>query len=98
MNISSVWSTYAHQFVGTDTPEIDSCLVCGGQWRLIDLGDGRGEYVDRNGGTPDRCSGDNERVHGYERNCEADNGRQCQECANGGTCRRVNHNCDGECC
>lgn len=94
--ITSVWSTNGHIFTGTSEPDQESCLTCGALYRLVDDGGGSGHYENTIGEAPKRCSYRTDLVHGYERHCEADNGRPCEgsENSDNGTCTHTAHVCD----
>jgi hypothetical protein len=64
-------SAYGHRFVGTDAPEHDACLTCGGMWELVNRGDDTGRYQSADGSAPADCTGDTGQAHGYpgERVC-----------------------------
>jgi hypothetical protein len=66
-----VESSYGHRFMGTDTPEHEACLICGGMWELVNRGDDTGRYQSADGSAPADCTGDTGQAHGYpgERYC-----------------------------
>jgi hypothetical protein len=92
--ITSVWSSYGHVFHGTDNPTYESCMTCGAEYVLRNLGDGEGEYLTNGGEPPTYCTGDISMAHGYERICEVDNGRPCETNAETGVCKHTNHECN----
>lgn len=55
-----------HRWIGTDAPEHDSCLTCGGMWEATDDG-----HQAANGDAPTACLSTSA-VHGYrgERVCQ----------------------------
>lgn len=65
--IVSVWSSYGHRFMGTNSPEYESCMTCGAMFELRKTPDGPsdGEYVAADGSEPIQCTGDTGSVHGY---------------------------------
>src|SRR5512142_3053327 len=91
-----VWSAYGHRFMSTGNYEDEvgniareSCITCGAEYPLVpDPADpGRGEYQGPDGGTPMACSGRTDLIHGTERYCDADNGRDCADMIDNGTCQ-----------
>jgi hypothetical protein len=99
--VTSVWSAYGHRFMSTGEQADDAglqtyedCLTCGAQFILRNLGDGQGEYITNGGDQPIECSGRTDIVHGYERVCQADYGRGCQESEEGGDCEHTDHECN----
>lgn len=81
MNVTSVWSSYGHHFLSTDSEEYDSCLTCGALYALVE-GPGPGflashHYAANNGDEPQECSGDTGMEHGYE----VDSNCNCALCA-----------------
>jgi hypothetical protein len=94
--ITSVRSTNGHTFMGTDSPDQEDCLTCGAQYRLVDDGAGSGHYENTIGEQPKHCSYHTDLVHGYERHCEADNGRPCEaaDLFGDGACTHTAHACD----
>lgn len=91
-----VWSSNGHRFMGTDSETDESCLTCGALYALVpsDSDPSIGHYVASNGDAAQECTGRTDLVHGYERNCEADNGRECQESRENGTCKHTDHDCN----
>ena len=89
--IVSFRSAYGHSFMPTDAPEHESCLTCGATYALVADEDDptRGEYMTGGGETPQECTGDTSRVHGYpgERPCD-----ECDECDE--NCRHCGHDCN----
>jgi hypothetical protein len=73
--IVSVWSSYGHRFMSTDSPEHKSCLTCGAMYQLVDHFDGSGEYTAGDGSQPMACTGDTTMSHGYPGERDDDNGR-----------------------
>jgi hypothetical protein len=101
--VSCVWSAYGHTFTGTGNSasedsrsEYESCLTCGAEYVLRNLGGGNGEYLTNNGNEPQECSGRTDLQHGYERHCEADNGRGCADSIESGRCTHTDFDCN--CC
>ena len=101
--IVSVWSSYGHRFMGTgECPDEDgrdsyeSCLTCGAEYVLKNLGDGNGEYITNGGDQPNHCTYDTGMVHGIERVCQGGNGSGCDKSkeSDDGTCEHTRHNCN----
>lgn len=65
--ISSVWSSYGHRFMSTDSEDDEVCLMCGAMYRLQRTTDDptRGEYIAHDGSEPLPCSGRTDLNHGY---------------------------------
>jgi hypothetical protein len=87
--IVSVWSSYGHRFVSSDSDDSDSCLTCGALYALVETPDGPsdGEYQAADGSEPAECTGDTRMVHGYPGE------RWCEECRGAG-CEHCQHNCN----
>jgi hypothetical protein len=84
--ITSVWSTYGHRFMSTDSENHESCLTCGAMYELSpdEPGSTSGHYHAANGDQPMQCSGDTSMAHGYpgERvDGNADHDCNCLFCA-----------------
>lgn len=94
--VTSVQSAYGHTFQGTNAEDQESCLSCGAEYRLVNNGDGSGEYLNAAGESPSSCPGaDGYRAaHGYERHCEAENGRSCETFQDNGSCAHTAYECD----
>lgn len=96
----NIWSRLGHRFLGTDSPDQESCPTCGGVWRLIPYDDEpqTGHYVASSGAMADYCSGDTSMVHAYpgERVCQAGDGSGCEESreTSGETCLHIRHDCN----
>lgn len=85
--INSVWSSYGHTFMSTDSPEHESCLTCGALFDLHATPNGPhdGEYTSADGSEPIQCTRNTAMVHGFmgEKYC-MDPG-----CADGSDCEHV---------
>ncbi|GIG61140.1 hypothetical protein Lfu02_55120 [Longispora fulva] len=93
----TVWSAYGHRFQSGDSGS-ETCMTCGGTWELsetTDPGDWNSHYYHAsNGDDPDECTGNTSLAHGYERVCQNDNGRQCADDIENGTCEHTSHSCN----
>lgn len=98
----SIWHGGGHRWMSTGTVDVDSCLTCGAEATLRpDSADGDyGSYVGGDGQPIIECTGRTDLVHGYERHCEADNGRPCEAARDdeSGTCEHIDHTCNCNLC
>jgi hypothetical protein len=51
-----------HKWIGTDTEEHESCLICGGVWAFSDADR---YHHSADGSDAVRCTGDTNQVHGF---------------------------------
>lgn len=105
-SISVVWSSFGHTFMGdgNGTDEwgdwTERCMSCGATYYLTrdlqrDPDGSYGKYQATNGDDPRACVGSVPGiVHGYERVCQHDNGRQCASNIETGKCGHVDHDCN----
>jgi hypothetical protein len=86
-----VESSHGHRFMGTDTPEHEACLICGGMWELVNRGDDTGRYQTADGSAPAYCTGDTGQIHGYagERYCDEHRATVSEN-----ECSHVDHDCN----
>lgn len=100
-----LWSAAGHRFMGSgsDDPDQESCLTCGGEWVLRpDSADGDyGSYFGLGADGPElamQCSGRTDLEHGPERHCQASNGSPCDASAaydgSGPDCEHIEHECN----
>lgn len=98
-----IWHGGGHRWMssGSDDPDQESCLTCGGEWVLRpDSADGDyGSYFGRLGpdGKPElanQCTGRTDLIHGHERHCEASNGNECEAARETGACGHTDHECN----
>ena len=92
-----VETSHGHRFMGTDSPHQESCLNCGGTWEIIPVPGSHhmGRYVASNGDPANECTGGHsDLVHGCERVCQDNNGRECATAERLGTCPHTEHNCN----
>lgn len=99
-SITSVWSSYGHRFMTTDSLGEESCLTCGALYVLVPDPDEstRGDYRNGNGGEPMQCSGRTDLVHGYERDCSGAHSGHGATCDPNEPCEHVTHVCDCVAC
>lgn len=90
--VISVESSYWHRFMSGDGTE--SCITCGAEFTLVNLGDGRGRYTTNSGEQPITCTGRTDLAHGIERHCEGFTGRGCVASQETGTCEHTEHECN----
>lgn len=92
--ITVVWSSYGHQFMGTDAPNHEQCLRCGAMFELVpddEEDPSHGAYVAADGSEPIGCPGASVAWrHGYpgERYCDL------PECDPSEPCEHVDHDCN----
>lgn len=96
----SLWHGGGHRWMSTDKTDHDSCLTCGVEARLRpDSSDGDyGSYFGGDGELIIDCTGRTDLVHGDERHCEADSGRECQDARDSDTCTHTDHVCNCTLC
>lgn len=94
--VSSVWSSFGHRFMSTDTPNEETCLTCGATYVLVPDPDEptRGEYRNAHGDDPMACSGRTDLVHGLERDCPGAHSGWGATCDPNEPCEHVTHTCD----
>jgi hypothetical protein len=96
----SVWTSYGHTFVSNgNNSGSDDCLTCGAEYYLRELPEDERhthEYTTNSGEEPKRCTGRTDLVHGTERVCQNDNGRECEQARDSidGLCRHISHSCN----
>ena len=65
-----------HTWISTDTPEYDTCLVCGGMWEEKFPGEVMSEHQSARGEYPSPCTGNTQQCHHYQGDDE------CWRCSN----------------
>jgi hypothetical protein len=94
----SIWHDGGHRWMSTGTVDEDSCLTCGVHATLrSDSADGdHGSYFGGDGELIITCTWRTDLVHGSVRECEADNGRPCDEAltSDTGNCTHIDHVCN----
>jgi hypothetical protein len=94
----SIWHGGGHRLMSTGTVDEDSCLTCGVYATLRpDSEDGDyGSYFGGDGELIITCTGRTDLVHGSVQECEADNGRPCDEAltSDTGNCTHIDHVCN----
>lgn len=67
-----------HTWMSTDTPEYDTCLVCGGMWQEKYPGEVVSEHQSWRGEYPSPCTANTSACHHYSGECPVTDGSECQ--------------------
>lgn len=67
-----------HKWISTDTPEHDTCLVCGGMWQEKYPGEVVSEHESLRGEYPSHCTANTNQCHHYAGECYITDGSECQ--------------------
>jgi len=106
--VTSLWSSYGHNFQSNSSDDSETCMLCGGTWTLLRYADadavaeaetdgtgycmGRGEYVGGDGEYATYCRPSASR-HG-EAPCEALECQGMPEYWDSGDCEHVARDCN----